>query len=62
MYGKDGKSIKAIAFNAKYNNLQGYLNKNYKKPLNIAGKMSLNEWKGKKNIEFIIDDISVSKE
>ena len=26
----------------------------------IAGKLSLNEWKGK-NVEFIIDDISVNK-
>ena len=28
--------------------------------INIAGKMRLNEWKGKKNIEFIIEDISVN--
>ena len=27
----------------------------------IAGKLSLNEWKGEKNVEFIIDDISVNK-
>ena len=27
---------------------------------NIAGKLSLNEWKGEKNVEFIIDDISVN--
>ena len=31
------------------------------KTFNIAGKLSLNEWKGKKNVEFIIDDISVNK-
>ena len=30
-----------------------------KKKFNIAGKMKLNEWGGKKNIEFIIEDISV---
>ena len=29
--------------------------------LNIAGKLTLNEWKGQKNVEFIIDDISVNK-
>ena len=28
---------------------------------NIAGKLSLNEWKGQSNVEFIIDDISVIK-
>ena len=28
---------------------------------NIAGKLSLNEWRGQKNVEFIIDDISVNK-
>ena len=36
------------------------LNKKNKKKFNIAGKMSLNEWKGKKNIEFIIEDISLN--
>ena len=30
--------------------------------LNVVGKMSLNEWKGEKNVEFIIDDISVNKD
>ena len=34
--------------------------KKYKKKFNIAGKMNLNEWKGKKNIEFIIEDISLN--
>ena len=29
--------------------------------IDIVGKLSLNEWKGKKNVEFIIDDISVNK-
>ena len=28
--------------------------------MNIVGKMRLNEWKGKKNIEFMIEDISTS--
>jgi len=37
------------------------LSKNYKKAFNIAGKLSLNEWRGEKNVEFIIDDISVNK-
>ena len=29
------------------------------KKFNIAGKMNLNEWRGKKSIEFIIEDISL---
>ena len=32
-----------------------------KKLFNIAGKLSLNEWQGQSNVEFIIDDISVNK-
>ena len=35
--------------------------KKNKKTFNIVGKLSLNEWKGKKKVEFIIDDISVNK-
>ena len=42
-------------------NLGAYLLKKNNKTFNIAGKLSLNEWKGQKNVEFIIDDISVNK-
>ena len=59
--GINGQTINAIAFNSKGTELETYLSKSYKKTLNIAGKMTLNEWRGKKNIEFIIDDISVNK-
>ena len=38
-----------------------YLLKKNNKKFNIAGKLSLNEWRGQKNVEFIIDDISVNK-
>ena len=34
------------------------------KKVSLRGKLSplsLNEWRGKKNVEFIIDDISVNK-
>ena len=37
-----------------------FLNKKNKKKINIAGKMRLNEWKGKRNIEFMIEDISLN--
>jgi single-stranded-DNA-specific exonuclease len=61
LIGKDGSSIKTIAFNAVENDLGAYLLKNNNKIFNIAGKLSLNEWNGQSNVEFIIDDISVNK-
>ena len=61
LIGKDGSSIKTIAFNAVENDLGAYLLKKNNKPFNITGKLSLNEWKGQSNVEFIIDDISVNK-
>ena len=61
LIGKDGTTIKSIAFNAVDNDLGGYLIKKNNKTFNIAGKLSLNEWKGQSNVEFIIDDISVIK-
>jgi len=60
LIGKDGTAIKCIAFNAKDSQLESFLNKSNKKLFNIAGKLSLNEWKGKKNVEFIIEDISTN--
>ena len=61
LVGKDGTSIKSIAFNALENDLGAYLLKKNNKSFNIAGKLSLNEWRGESNVEFIIDDISVNK-
>ena len=61
LIGEDGSTIKSIAFNATENDLGGYLLKKNNKSFNIAGKLSLNEWKGQSNVEFIIDDISVNK-
>ena len=57
--GKDGSIFKAFAWNAKNSPLEPFLNKKNKKKINIAGKMRLNEWKGKRNIEFTIEDISL---
>ena len=62
LLGSDGSNIKTIAFNAKDNDLGQYLLKKNIKPFNIAGKLTLNEWRGEKNVEFIIDDISVNKD
>jgi single-stranded-DNA-specific exonuclease len=57
----DGSTIKSIAFNAVDSDIGAYLIKKNNKSYNIAGKLSLNEWKGQSNVEFIIDDISVNK-
>ena len=60
LLGKDGVTFKAFAWNAKDTAIEQYLNKNTKKKMNIAGKMRLNEWRGKKEIEFIIEDIAIN--
>ena len=59
LIGEDGSNIKSMAFNATENDLGAIL----KRIINhlILGKLSLNEWKGQSNVEFIIDDISVNK-
>ena len=58
---KDGSTIKTISFNSRETDLGQFLLNNKRNTFNIAGKLSLNEWKGEKNVEFIIDDISVNK-
>jgi len=59
--GSDSTTLKAISFNAVETEIGYCLLKKNIKPLNIAGKLSLNEWHGQRNVEFIIDDISVMK-
>ena len=58
---KDGSTIKTISFNSRETDLGHFLLNTKSNTFNIAGKLSLNEWKGEKNVEFIIDDISVNK-
>ena len=61
LIGSDSSNIKTISFNSIDSNLSAYLLKKNSKNFNIVGKLSLNEWRGQKNVEFIIDDISVIK-
>ncbi|MEC8074003.1 MAG: single-stranded-DNA-specific exonuclease RecJ [Pseudomonadota bacterium] len=61
LVGMDGSTVKSIAFNCVENEIGAYLLKKDKRLFNIAGKLSLNEWQGQSNVEFIIDDISVNK-
>ena len=57
LIGNDGTVFKSFAWNAKNGPLEPFLNNKNKKKINIAGKMNLNEWRGKRSIEFIIEDI-----
>ena len=59
LIGSDGSIIKSIAFNAKDSPLESFLDKKNKKKFSIAGKMNLNDWKGNKSVQFIIEDISL---
>ncbi len=61
LVGPEGTNLKTIAFNAIDSELGAYLLEKNRRAFNIAGKLSLNEWRGQKNVEFIIDDISVNK-
>ena len=58
---RDGSVVKSVTFNAIKTDLETCLLSKKRKKINIFGKLSLNEWKGRKNVEFIIDDISVNK-
>ena len=59
--GEDGSTFAGVTFNATNTVLGSYLTTKNSKKINIIGKLSLNEWKGQKKVEFIIDDISVNK-
>ena len=61
LVGSDSSVLKAISFNSVETELGSYLLKKNIKPFDIVGKLSLNEWRGQRNVEFIIDDISVIK-
>ena len=58
MCGKDGTIFNSFTWNAINSPLEPFLKKN--KLINIAGKIRLNEWNGKKNIDFMIEDISIN--
>jgi len=58
--GRDGTKFKSFAWNAINTPLEVLLNKKSNKNINIVGKIRSNEWRGKKNIEFVIEDISLN--
>ena len=60
LIGKDGSVFTGFSWNGKNSPLEQFLNKKNKKKINIVGKMRLNEWRGKKNVEFLIEDVSIN--
>ena len=58
--GKDGTVFKGFLWNGRNSDLEQYLNIKNKKMINIVGKIYQNDWQGKKDIEFIIEDISIN--
>ena len=58
--GNDGYIFKAFTWNGVDSPLEAFLIRKNKKLINIAGRMRLNEWKGKKKVEFQIEDISIN--
>ena len=58
--GNDGSIIKSLTWNAINTPLEALLIKKNNKKINIVGKMKKNEWMGKKDIEFIIEDVALA--
>ena len=58
--GKDGTVFKSLAWNAIDTPLEPFLNNKNRKRINIAGKIHLNQWRGKKKVEFMIEDIALN--
>ena len=59
LQGKDGSVFKGFVWNGKNSPLEPFFNKKNKKKINIAGKIRLNEWQGRREIEFLIEDLSI---
>ena len=58
--GKDGTVFKSLAWNAIDTPLEPFLNNKNRKRINIAGKIHLNQWRGERKVEFIIEDIALN--
>ena len=58
--GSDGHSFKSLTWNAVNTPFENILISNNKKKFDALGKIKLNDWAGKKDVEFIIEDISLN--
>ena len=60
LIGKDGTTFKSFAWNAINSPLEPFLINKNKKGINIAGKIRLNQWRGERKIEFMIEDVALN--
>ena len=60
LVGKDGFVFTGFTWNGMNSPLEAFLNVKNKKRFNIAGKIRLNQWRGEKKAEFMIEDISLN--
>lgn len=54
-------NISVISFNSVNTSLGSYLINPKNKKYDIVGRLSLNEWNGKKEVQFLLDDLSLSE-
>lgn len=54
-------NIGIISFNSVNTSLGSYLINPKNKKYDIVGRLSLNEWNGKREVQFLLDDLSLSK-
>ena len=60
LVGKDGSVFKSFTWNGKNSPLEPFLNIKNKKKITIAGKIRLNQWRGERKAEFMIEDIALN--
>jgi single-stranded-DNA-specific exonuclease len=56
----DGTRINAIAFRALHTELGETLLSERKHPLHVAGRLSVNDWNGKRSAQLFIDDVAAA--
>ena len=56
---ENNHSLNVISFNSVENEIGSYLLNSRNKSFNLAGRLSLNEWNGKRTVEFILDDLAI---
>ena len=59
LIGKDGTVFSAFLWNGVNSKFENYLTNKNKKKFSIAGKIRLNDWRGEKKFEFVIEDLAV---
>ena len=55
----EGARINAIAFRTRGTALDDFLLNTRNTPLHFAGKLKLNEWRGRRDVQMIIEDVAM---